>query len=161
MATLTAGDWVSLVGGLASAVVFLQDRAKYFAEREEERDRRQRADVAAQVTAMRKEREALSDIVQESRAANSAAQKESREITLTSMAENREWLAADRHSSEKRQAAALTENRAALAAAASAQAAALAAAASENRAALADDRRAYDHKLSILVESQAKSWWKS
>ena len=137
MATLTAGDWVSLVGGLASAVVFLQDRAKYFAKREEERDLRQRADVAAQVTAMRKEREALSDIVQESRAANSAAQKESREITLTSMA----------------------ENRAAPAAAASAQAAALAAAASENRAALADDRRAFEERFGALVKSQAKSWW--
>ena len=161
MATLTAGDWVSLVGGLASAVVFLQDRAKYFAKREEERDLRQRADVAAQVTAMRKEREALSDIVQESRAANSAAQKESREATLTSMAENREWLAADRRSFEKRQAAALAAAASAQAAALTENRAALAAAASENRAALADDRRAYDHKLSILVESQAKRWWKS
>ena len=157
MATLTAGDWVSLVGGLASAVVFLQDRAKYFAEREEERDRRQRADVAAQVTAMRKEREALSDIVQESRAANSAAQKESREITLTSMAENRAALAAAANA----QAAAFAAGADAQAAALAENRAALAAAARENRAALADDRRAYDHKLSILVGSQAKSWWKS
>ena len=157
MATLTAGDWVSLVGGLASAVIFLQDRAKYLAEREEERDLRQRADVAAQVTAMRKEREALSDIVQESRAANSAAQKESREITITSMAENRAALAAAASENRAALAAAASENRAAL----TENRAALAAAASENRAALADDRRTYDHKLSILVESQAKSWWKS
>jgi len=149
-ATMSVGSWGSLVVGVATAMPLISSAQAWW----QERAARDRASVDALVTSLEKEREALS-----------AAQRDNRELTAASMAENRAWIASDRRSFEERQSAALaaaaSAQSAALAAATSAQSAALAAAASENRAALADDRRAFDQKLSSLVQSQAKSWWKS